>query len=126
LHRILKVQEQKEQILKYDIAVLDSEITACEEEAEELVSHWGRHEGQLREVMNRAVSRRLDSNKRKKSIKQEHKAQLLEKLNEQKRQTTMTEKQHGKAKVLLGRSEERVALQEIAELQAVLPKVRSR
>ncbi|WP_068007096.1 hypothetical protein [Pseudovibrio axinellae] len=126
LRRIMKVQEQKEQMIKYDVAVLDSEITRCADEEEELTSHWGRHEGALREVMNRAISRRLETNNRKKSLKEKQKQQLLEKLLDQKRQTSMTEKHHGKALVTLNRSEERKQLQEIAELHVATGKVRSR
>lgn len=126
LRRILKVQEQKEQMIKYDIAVLDSEIQRCDEESEELVSHWGRHEGELREVMNRAISRRLETNNRSKSLKEKHKGELLGKLLDQKRQTSMTEKHHGKALVSYHRTEEKKQLQEIAELQAAPKKVRPR
>ncbi|GHB18403.1 hypothetical protein GCM10007094_02700 [Pseudovibrio japonicus] len=126
LRRILKVQEQKEQMIKYDIAVLESEIQRCLEEDEELISHWGQHEGELREVMNRAISRRLDANNRNKSLKETRKSELLNKLLDQKRQTSMTEKHHDKAQVSFQRSEEKKLLQEIAELQAVPGKVRSR
>ncbi|WP_108817537.1 hypothetical protein [Pseudovibrio sp. Alg231-02] len=126
LRRILKVQEQKEQMIKYDIAVLDSEIQRCDEESEGLVSHWGRHEGELREVMNQAISRRLETNNRSKSLKEKHKGELLGKLLDQKRQTSMTEKHHGKALVSYHRTEEKKQLQEIAELQAAPKKVRPR
>lgn len=126
LRRILKVQEQKEQMVKYDIAVLESEIQRCTEEDEELISHWGQHEGELREVMNRAISRRLDANNRNKSLKESRKGELLEKLLDQKRQTSMTEKHHDKARVSLHRTEEKKLLQEIAELHAVAGKVRPR
>lgn len=126
LRRILKVQEQKEQMIKYDIAVLESEIQRFEEEGEELISHWGKHEGELREVMNRAISRRLDANNRNKSLKEARKGELLNTLLDQKRQTSMTEKHHDKAQVSFQRSEEKKLLQEIVELQAVPGKVRSR
>ncbi|SFT45372.1 hypothetical protein SAMN05444141_101636 [Pseudovibrio denitrificans] len=126
LRRIMKVQEQKEQMIKYDIAVLDNEIQRCDEEEGKLVSHWGQHEGELREVMNRAISRRLDANNRSKSLKQKQKNELLEKLLDQKRQTNMTEKHHDKALVSYHRTEEKKLLQEIAELHADTSKVRSR
>ncbi|QUS57452.1 hypothetical protein [Pseudovibrio brasiliensis] len=126
LRRIMKVQEQKEQMIKYDIAVLDNEIQRCDEEEGKLVSHWGQHEGELREVMNRAISRRLDANNRSKSLKQRQKNELLEKLLDQKRQTNMTEKHHDKALVSYHRTEEKKVLQEIAELHADTSKVRSR
>ncbi|EEA92671.1 hypothetical protein [Pseudovibrio sp. JE062] len=126
LRRIMKVQEQKEQMIKYDIAVLENEIQRCDEEEGKLVSHWGQHEGELREVMNRAISRRLDANNRSKSLKQKQKGELLEKLLDQKRQTNMTEKHHDKALVSYHRTEEKKLLQEIAELHADTSKVRSR
>ena len=126
LRRIMKVQEQKEQMIKYDIAVLENEIQRCDEEEGKLVSHWGQHEGELREVMNRAISRRLDANNRSKSLKQKQKNELLEKLLDQKRQTNMTEKHHDKALVSYHRTEEKKLLQEIAELHADTSKVRSR
>ncbi|MES0868730.1 hypothetical protein [Pseudovibrio sp. SCP19] len=126
LRRIMKVQEQKEQMIKYDIAVLENEIQRCDEEEGKLVSHWGQHEGELREVMNRAISRRLDANNRSKSLKQKQKGELLEKLLDQKRQTNMTEKHHDKALVSYHRTEEKKLLQEIAELHADISKVRSR
>ncbi|MFS8180999.1 hypothetical protein ACMG4P_05480 [Pseudovibrio denitrificans] len=126
LRRIMKVQEQKEQMIKYDIAVLENEIQCCDEEEGKLVSHWGQHEGELREVMNRAISRRLDANNRSKSLKQKQKGELLEKLLDQKRQTNMTEKHHDKALVSYHRTEEKKLLQEIAELHADTSKVRSR
>ncbi len=120
----MKVQEQKEQMIKYDIAVLDSEIQRCNEEGEELISLWGRHEGELREVMNRAICRRLDSNNRNRSLKEKHKSELLGKLLDQKRQTSMTEKKHDKALVSYNRTADKKLLQEIAELQAAPKKVR--
>lgn len=125
LRRIMKVHEQKEQIIKYDIAVLDNEMRKAEQEDEELVSHWGKHEGELREVMNRAISRRMEINKRNRTIKEKQKQDLLARLNDQKRQTTMSEKQHSKAKVTLERGEERKLLQEIADQHVRLSKVRS-
>ena len=125
LRRILKVNEQKEQIIKYDIAVLESEIRGAEEEDRELVSYWGKHDGELREVMNRAISRRLEINKRNRTLKEKQKQALVSRLNDQKRQTSITEKQHSKAKVTMERGEERELLQEIAEQHVLLSKVRS-
>ena len=113
-------------MIKYDIAVLDSEIQRSDEENEELITHWGQHEGELREVMNRAISRRLDSNNRNKSLKEKRKGELLGQLLDQKRQTSMTEKHHDKALVSYHRTEEKKLLQEIAELQAAPNKVRPR
>ncbi len=126
LRRIMKVNEQKEQMIKYDIAVLESEILRYEEEGEELIGHWGSHEGELREIMNRAITRRLDANNRNKSLKERQKNDLLGQLYDQKRKTSMTEKYHDKALVSFERSEEKKLLQEIAELQADPHKVRSR
>lgn len=126
LKRIMKVQEQKEQMIKYDIAVLESEISQFTEEGEELITHWGQHEGEMREVMNKAVSRRLETNNRNKSLKEKQRTALLDQLLDQKRQTSMTEKHHQKATVSFHRSEEKKLLQEVAELHADPKKVSPR
>ena len=124
LRRILKVHEQKERMIKYDIAVLESEIRRCEEESEELVSHWGDLEGELRSVMTQAITRRLEVNNRKKRQNKRQKTTLLDQLSDQKRKTTMIGKNHDKAVVSFERSEEKKLLQEIAELHADPRKVR--
>ncbi|SDQ93126.1 hypothetical protein [Pseudovibrio sp. Tun.PSC04-5.I4] len=126
LKRIMKVQEQKEQMIKYDIAVLESEILQFDDEGKELITHWGQHEGQLREIMNKAISRRLDTNNRNKSLKEKQRTALLDQLLDQKRQTSMTEKHHQKAVLSFDRSEEKKLLQEVAELHADPKKVRPR
>ncbi|WP_068316680.1 hypothetical protein [Polycladidibacter hongkongensis] len=116
LQRLLKVQQQKENALRYEIAVLDAEINQIEEREQEYLGLWNGQEGRMRELMNQTIDRRLKSCKRDRALRTTHKDELLEQLHDTNRQTTVAERQRDKVKVAHSRKQERVALMDIAEL----------
>ncbi|WP_310620246.1 hypothetical protein [Flexibacterium corallicola] len=119
LSRILKVQEQRERLIKYDVAALDQKLNDLEGNSEELQGYWGSHDGQLRELMNQVISRKLKSNERDKARLTSQKEGKLQELQEYQRQTKVTEKKHKVANRDFQREQEKGQLADMAELQVL-------
>ncbi|WP_146030483.1 hypothetical protein [Pseudovibrio exalbescens] len=119
LQRIVKVQRQQEETIRYEISVANADIHALEERAEDLTSQWGSHEGPLGEVVNQTIARKLKRAAAEKTRKQARVKQLTDQLLGEKRKTTMAEKQHKEAKTDHDRNAERKSLMEVAELQVL-------
>ncbi|WP_068082012.1 hypothetical protein [Polycladidibacter stylochi] len=119
LQRLLKLQEQREKAIRYEIALMDSEINAIEDQETEMLSMWGKHEGPIRELVDQTIARRMRSFQRDKSIKNDYKQSLLEDLLDSSRTTTVAKRQHKKVKTDYSRKQERKNLMDITELQFI-------
>ncbi|MDD7908994.1 MULTISPECIES: hypothetical protein [Pseudovibrio] len=125
MQRIVKVQRQQEDALRYEIAVANSEITQLEEKSAELTGYWGSQEGALGEVVNKSIDRKLKTAAQEKFRKEALVKSLTDKLIGEKRKTNMAQKQRDVAKQKHDRNEEKKTLTEIGELQVLKNLVRS-
>ncbi|MTI16759.1 hypothetical protein E1162_05865 [Rhodobacteraceae bacterium RKSG542] len=115
LTRIMKMQQQRETAVKFDLSVVDTSIEELKQSSTDLSSQWGLHDGALGEIMNRTVDQKIRRNAREQARLEKRKGELMEELMNRQRESKMTEKEQKRVGVAYGRKQETERLFEVLE-----------